>query len=314
MVTSVYTSTTAFELKESSLRAPLPLKSNELNDVRLRLTQILQTSLDTGKVLELFFNQIQQALPVRGMRYHNSQHGIRVSLGREALHHCDYRLLTADENLGEVIFSRSKRFSENDLAQLETLLSTLLYPLRNALLYQTAIQTAMRDPLTGTGNRAAMDNALHRELHLARRHQQDLSLLILDIDHFKKINDNWGHCCGDTVIKAVADAIQVAIRESDMLFRYGGEEFVLVLTNTDSAGARVIAERIRSAIEHLVICYNQQPLQVTVSGGVSTLNGDENIRNLFERADKALYEAKHRGRNRIETLSCFSGSPVAMQA
>lgn len=305
MVTSVYTSTNAFELNESSLRARLPLASNELNDIRLRLTQVLQTTLELSGLLELFFNTLQKALPVRGMKYLNAHHHLNLSYGREALHHCDYRLLTSDDDLGEIIFCRSKRFSENEMAQLETLMSTLLYPLRNSLMYRQAIQSAMQDPLTGTGNRTAMDNALHRELHLSRRYQQELSLVVLDIDHFKQVNDTYGHSCGDAILKQIAGAIQTASRESDMLFRYGGEEFVLVLTSTDQSGALVIAERIREHIASLVFMYENHPLHITISAGVSTLTPQETIQSLFERADKALYQAKHLGRNRVEaSLSC----------
>jgi len=201
--------------------------------------------------------------------------------------------------LGEVTFSRRKRFSEAELSNIESLLGSLIFPLRNALKYRSAVQSALRDPLTGTGNRIALDNALAREKSLADRYDQPLSLLTIDIDHFKRINDNFGHSSGDEVLREVARGIVAVTRQTDMTFRFGGEEFVVLLNKTNPEGASVIAERIRHFIEKARVETNNELLQATVSIGVSTLRKDESTKMLFDRADQALYKAKAQGRNQI---------------
>ncbi len=300
MVTSVHTSTNAFEFKENSLRARLPLNADQHNETRLKLIHVLQTTLNLDQVFDLFFKHLQSSVPITGMRYSNDTEQYNRLLGREMQHHCDYRLITQDEELGNLVFSRGKRFSEHDLATIEYLLTTLIYPLRNALHYRKALKTALNDPLTGTGNRIAMDKALQREIQMVERYHQSLSLLVIDIDFFKKVNDNYGHVFGDTVLKVIAKMIDTVTRNTDMTFRYGGEEFVVILSKTDTKGAAVIAERIRELIASMVIEEDSKRLQTTISIGVSTLNNQESAKSLFVRADEALYRAKRRGRNCVE--------------
>jgi diguanylate cyclase (GGDEF)-like protein len=178
-------------------------------------------------------------------------------------------------------------------------MSTLLYPLRNALLYRAATQSALRDPLTGTGNRIAMDQTLAREIDMAKRHGQPLSLLMLDIDHFKHVNDSHGHAAGDEVLKTVAESIKDQLRNVDMVFRFGGEEFLILLSNTSREAAAMIGERLRYAAQ-VQDCYTAGTrIELTVSLGCSTLLPGESTESLLRRADNALYVAKREGRNRL---------------
>ena len=180
---------------------------------------------------------------------------------------------------------------------IENLLAGLLYPLRNTLLYQRAVESATIDPLTGVRNRAAMDSAMKREIGLALRHKTPLSVILMDIDHFKSINDRHGHLYGDQALKAVAQCAEQSVRESDMIFRYGGEEFLILLTGTDLSGAELLAERIRQNIETMSP-QTDKAIQMTVSLGVTTLIQGDDINSLFQRMDNALYRAKDAGRNR----------------
>jgi diguanylate cyclase (GGDEF)-like protein len=175
----------------------------------------------------------------------------------------------------------------------------LLYPLRNALTYREVLQNALTDQLTGAGNRAALDNTLKREIDLSKRHQQPLSVLAIDIDWFKKVNDTYGHQAGDEILKQVVDTIAKPSRCTDQTFRYGGEEFVVLLHNTSPVGAAVIAERIRKAVEEQIVVINGDELKITVSIGAATLKIQDNATTLFSRADQALYEAKGNGRNQV---------------
>jgi diguanylate cyclase (GGDEF)-like protein len=279
----------------------IPLSPEQEMESRLRLTQAMQMSLEPHEILNTFYRHIQALVTVSGMLFKHAANTSDFRIGRECIHHCDYRLTTDEGYLGEIIFSRSKRFSEAELMKLEFLLSSLIYPLRNAMRYQTAMRLALLDPLTLLGNRAALDTAFRRELQIAERHKHELSMLMIDVDFFKKINDEHGHHRGDLVLCEVSKAIQAACRSSDITFRYGGEEFVVVLGKTDTDGAKIIAERIRQQIAETQIMHNGTTINVTVSIGIAThqRSQKEHINDLFERADKALYSAKASGRNRV---------------
>ena len=268
-------------------------------ELLLKLTGKLQTTLDLNQLLDIFFTEMQQAVLVDGMVYQHAELKLRHSTGRQPPHSASYQLETQKDYMGELVFHRSTRFREHELANIEGLLSTLVFPLRNALRYHEALLAAYRDPLTGAGNRVALDQTLNREIELSKRHQQDLSILMLDLDHFKLINDLYGHATGDEVLKAVVDSIGRCIRQTDMCFRYGGEEFLIMLSNADGAGALRIAERIRMSISDLRFATAKGSLQVTGSIGCASMTFEDDKESLLHRADKALYRAKHAGRNRV---------------
>lgn len=152
---------------------------------------------------------------------------------------------------------------------------------------------ALHDPLTGLFNRYQMRDILMRKFYEARRFTTDLSVLMIDIDHFKQINDNYGHSTGDKVLTQVAQCLVKNNRFSDLAFRYGGEEFLLVLDHCTVAYAEEKADAIRSAVEAL----NPEGINVTISVGVAGIPPDEDIDLLLKRADDALYSAKTSGRN-----------------
>lgn len=282
-----------------ALSMPLPENNGGQDELEkaLRLSGILQTTLDVTKIIELFAHEIAKLVDYHYISYSHTEFGINISYGKTAPHSCTYRLVVSGETLGELVFSRRKKFTVKETAFLETLLCGLVYPLRNALLYQKALEAAHRDPLTGVNNRASMDASIEREILLAQRHGTEMSLLAMDIDHFKKINDNYGHSMGDCVIKAVAEAATAAIRSSDMVFRFGGEEFVILLSNTDRTGATLLANRLRQKIEETCIICDGTHLSATVSIGVTCTQQGDSRDKLFARADAALYQAKAAGRN-----------------
>ncbi len=159
---------------------------------------------------------------------------------------------------------------------------------------------ALRDALTELPNRGAYDEQIEREFTRWRRHGRPLSICIVDIDHFKHINDSLGHLRGDKVLKLVAREISRKVRNEDFLARYGGEEFVIIMPETDEQSALVAAEKVRLAIAECPFNFNNQRLPVTASFGVSSFVEGDEIETCFERADRALYRAKGNGRNRVE--------------
>jgi len=167
------------------------------------------------------------------------------------------------------------------------------------------VRMATMDPLTGTYNRRTFHEIAEREISRARRAGQPLSIIILDIDHFRPINERHGHRAGDAVLQRVADVVRGALRKEDMLVRYGGEEFLVLLPDVPGPGAVVVAGRIRKAVEAQAFEVGGTAVPVTVSVGVSARldEGPESIEGLLARADEALSLAKQRGRNRVVALS-----------
>lgn len=291
--------TTYIQEQKLTPYSELAAKPQIKSDILVRLATFLQTTLDYQALLTLFQREIAPAVLVDGIRFENAENKIDFSIGLQNPHSCNYQLKAQNEVLGSIHFYRSTRFREHELANIEALMGTLVYPLRNAMRYREALDQAFRDPLTGAGNRIALNDNLVREMELSRRHGYQLSLLMLDLDHFKAINDNFGHIIGDEILKAVVEKIKDCIRQTDICFRYGGEEFVVLLNNAHIADARLIAERIRMSISEMFMQTEKGPLQVTISTGLAVLEDKDSGINLIDRADKALYQAKNSGRNKV---------------
>lgn len=168
-------------------------------------------------------------------------------------------------------------------------------------MYTQTKQMSITDSLTKLFNRRHFEVEFEREYKRTKRYKNDLSLAIIDIDFFKKINDTYGHLCGDYVLKEIAFLMNQNFRQTDEIFRYGGEEFVVILTETSEKTACVPLERLRKKIENHKFVFNNENLKVTVSIGVCSNNDFENAFDMFAQADKALYFAKNSGRNLVKS-------------
>lgn len=163
---------------------------------------------------------------------------------------------------------------------------------------------ASTDPLTGLWNRRHVLSVGYQEFNRACRYKRSLSVLMIDIDNFKQINDAYGHTMGDEVLKGVAKSIVGSLREADYCGRFGGEEFVTLLPETDSAGAVRVAERLRRRLEQITIGIGNQQVQMTVTVGVASYQSDDsNIEVIIQRANHALYQAKRQGYNRVALIA-----------
>jgi len=251
------------------------------------------------EILAQFSKECASKVAHDGFSYVNEQHNIHFILGTHARHACTYQLTINEENLGLVTMTRSTPFDEQETEHLEKLLSTLHYPLRNALLYSQAVIEAHKDALTGVGNRAALSRGLYREIEMANRHGRNLGLIMVDIDHFKRVNDNLGHLAGDKVLQTIVHCLASTIRVTDSLYRFGGEEFVILLPETDDAGVLRLAKRIRRRVEKLTLHYQDTEFRITVSIGITNFHKNDDEKNLIKRADNALYRCKNEGRNCI---------------
>lgn len=171
---------------------------------------------------------------------------------------------------------------------------------------------ATHDALTGIPNRASALEAIQRECSRQLREGGPLAVIILDLDHFKSVNDRYGHLCGDQVLREAAQRIAACVRTYDTVGRYGGEEFVVVAPATDGPGSLALAERVRQAVEKPAIQTDAGPVRVTASSGVASSDGSHRLTAsaILRLADEALYRAKAAGRNRSELATCAAASAI----
>lgn len=204
-----------------------------------------------------------------------------------------------------LLTTMERNLSRDQAMALDSALRHMALSLKNARSYQEMCHFADRDALTGAYNRRYFEGALNTEVVRHQRYQEELSLLILDIDHFKKINDTWGHLKGDEVLRSVAATITATIRQTDYCVRYGGEEFVVMLPHTSNRNATWLAERLRRKIQKLAFSSGKSRFGVSISAGVASVLAGEGKdgTSLVHEADKALYQAKNDGRNKVVTYS-----------
>jgi diguanylate cyclase (GGDEF)-like protein len=189
-------------------------------------------------------------------------------------------------------------FSEARRRMLATVATVLAIALRNAQLFQEIRENSVRDGLTGCFNRMHAIDVIDTELRRARRSQTPVSLIMFDLDHFKDVNDRFGHLCGDAVLAAVGSRMRDVLRGSDLKCRYGGEEFLVLLPETPLEGAKRVADTLRRELADMSITWKDETLHVTASFGVTVaLPSEIDTEALIARADAALYRAKDQGRN-----------------
>jgi diguanylate cyclase (GGDEF)-like protein len=213
-------------------------------------------------------------------------------------------LLAADEPVGTLtlVARAEKGFGKDVREMLSVIANQVAIALENGFLYRKMETMATTDGLTGLTNHRTFQQRFADMLERAARHNHRVAVLLCDVDHFKKVNDNYGHPIGDEVLRRVARVLQEVPRKIDIPARYGGEEFAVLLDNVDVAQAKQVAERIRVEISKIVVESEKGPLSVTESIGVAAFPDDGRDRaTLIERADLALYHAKHTGRNRVVT-------------
>ena len=265
---------------------------------------MLQRALEQGRSSIAASNELTRGINAEIDQIHEAVAGDPVLADVNTL--IGSRIATIRESLAEYLTQqRGKQENyERRIAELTERVKAFeseSVALRHSLV--TAHEKAHRDALTGIPNRLAFEERARLELSRARRQRSALSLAVLDIDHFKRINDRYGHQAGDKVLRFLADLGQRRVRATDLFARYGGEEFVLLLPDTDLERAVALGETLRRQVEQAQFNYKDNRVAVTVSVGVSTWRTDATLDVLFESADAALYRAKAEGRNRVERFA-----------
>jgi diguanylate cyclase (GGDEF)-like protein len=214
------------------------------------------------------------------------------------------RLIELDEDTFWRLVNASHEFAKNLLFLLaQRIRASNVTISESSRLQSQFARDALFDPLTGLNNRRWLEAKLPRLIKRYQYSGQSLTVLMIDVDHFKRFNDAYGHLAGDIVLSTLGQVLQEQLRPTDLSVRYGGEEFVVILPSADLAGARIAAERLREAVNKAPISTQQGASlpSVTISIGIAQLSGDENADSVLARADVALYRAKKLGRNRVET-------------
>jgi len=209
--------------------------------------------------------------------------------------------------------NQSGTYSQSELQLLKTIMANVSTALTKARMYTEMEKLATIDGLTQIANHRKFQDIMSLEMERSQRYNTPLTLLLMDIDHFKKFNDTYGHPVGDLVLQMVAKALQGSIRNTDYCALYGGEEFVVVLIQTDEEQSRILAERVRKAVESMQVRNDDKILKVTVSIGSATFPTDAGDKQgLIDNADKAMYASKQSGRNRVSFFSQVKNTPAGI--
>ena len=175
-------------IQNSRLMISYPENMTDVTNMSIHVMGVLQSTLELEKLVELFDDEMAALVPHDHLCYENKNENIKYDIDHPALHSSNYRLVLFGKSLGELTISRNTKFVDVEIQKMESLISALIYPLRNALLYKQAVEKAYIDPLTGLNNRAAFDKSIEQELEFATRHNHSLTLMMLDLDKFKDIN------------------------------------------------------------------------------------------------------------------------------
>ncbi len=262
----------------------------------------LLATYDFQQLIEKFISEVRQALPCDGIEYREDTINLHLIDGHMSRHHCSYYLDVDGKSLGELVFTRHEPFHEHEMEKLDSMVSGLVFPLRHAIRYQNAIRIAQRDSLTGLRNSNYYQDMIELEILRAKRYGTLFTILLIDIDDFQNINNTWGNEAGDQALIEMAGRVEDSARNCDLVFRYGGDEFLVMLPNTQVQGALIAAERIKQKSQSMPVRINGEEVNMTLSVGVSTVNHDDSAFTLIERATSALYHAKILGKDQIRQI------------
>jgi len=256
---------------------------------KLALMEQLQSTLELDKVLNIFAMDAAKYVDFCGLCFTQGSLNASILGSRQGKAERQFELKRNNKFLGTLTYSINAPISLKNYKMLSELHQYLINPIFNAIQYKKAMALAMHDSLTELGNRRYYDQQIKRAMHHANRQQGQVGLLVCDLNKFKLINDTYGHHIGDEILKHFADALSSSVRDSDSVFRFGGDEFVVIVEDASERSLDVIENRIQQALENgpLLSKYN-----VSCSLGYTFMNRTDNEHSFFERADKALYSKK----------------------
>lgn len=257
------------------------------NSWRMETIEQLQSTLILRSQLCLFLDQMEKIVAIDGIHYRNEEEGVDLEINRQSSHSCGYRLITDTGYVGELVFTREEMFSESELTALETSLSLLLNPLRNALRYRRAVDAAQKDPVTGSNTRDSMHETLAREIDLAKRHNQPLSVMMLSIGQLPEIQQLHGREAADRIRMDVVHRTRNVCRGTDVVFSVDQDWFLLLLNHADAEQALKVRSRLVQQMRSARQARSQSCLQFPLRLGLATLTGTDSLDSLIERANRS---------------------------
>lgn len=269
---------------------------------RFTTATALYRHLDMDDLLAAFASRLSSVVPLITVTFTSSVleqtfcHRLAAD-PQPSEHQLDYRIDDDKGTMGKLVVTRTGQFLSTELRYVNLSVDALVGPLRNATLYRLACQTALVDTLTGLQNRAALDGALSRDPVSAN--DGESALLVCDVDRFKSINDRFGHKAGDRVLRQFARVLRVNVPQSDDVYRYGGDEFVVILNRASVDMAAMIAEQISRAIRNTRIQISGECIVLSTTIGVTGVRRGESLDEVFLRADDALLIGKRAGKNQV---------------
>ena len=258
------------------------------------LIEQLQTTLDIEQLLAIYLNAIANVYKINAVELETFHGKFKAGKIHQHLQLMTLPIRIDNRLMGRVSYYSQKPITDILMSSLTGYQKSLVFPLRNALAFWQLQKMALKDPLTGIGNRAMYNDTIVRKLQQAKRYDEPFVLMVLDLDNFKQVNDGHGHLMGDEILMAFAKLVEQCLRGEDQIFRFGGDEFAVLLDKQGSDAAKIVAARIHHAV-------SQHPLfnkyGVSTSIGCACFNKADTATDLFARADKALYAAKDAGKN-----------------
>lgn len=256
--------------------------------------QVLTTSLDLQELGDIVFTELKNRLDALFLKIDSPFGSFQFgdSNGRSIIK--SYDLTASRDGSIKIEYGFARTLSLRETQLLKDINYCVRNPIKNALQFFQIQKLALKDGLTALGNRRHFDETLEKATSKAHRTGEAVSLIVMDLDKFKQVNDKYGHAEGDKVLMSVAGAISQCLRNSDHAFRFGGDEFCCITTDTDAAANDLIVERIQEAVAADSLL---QKHAISVSFGLTMLRPDDTQSDLFERADTALYRAKTAGRD-----------------
>jgi diguanylate cyclase (GGDEF)-like protein len=262
---------------------------HENTNRKIALMEQLQTSLDLESLINIFAMEASKYVDFSGLYFKNGEVTAAIRGSRQGKSERHFELKLNQEFVGILTYAINSPISITNYKILNELHQYLIHPLNNALRYQEVLQLAMQDGLTSLNNRRSFDEQLKRAMHHANRQRNKVGLIICDLDKFKLINDTYGHNIGDEVLIQFSQALKESVRDSDSVFRFGGDEFSIIVEDATLDALTAIEQRICSAmsIDPLLAKY-----KITCSLGHTFMNRMDTQTSFFERADQALYQRK----------------------
>jgi len=264
-------------------------KIQEEKEGKTHLLEQLQTTLDLEKLLSIFAKEASKYADFSGLYFKKDDISASTPGSTRGKAERQFELRANNEFIGLLTYTLKKPISLSHFHNLKALHKLLVYPIRNALEYKKAMSLAMQDGLTKLGNRRYFDEQLKRAMHHANRHNHHVGLIVCDLNKFKAVNDNHGHAIGDEVLVQFSNALRACVRDSDSLFRFGGDEFAILIEEATDQSLQILESRIVKAVKDNALL---SKYSVSCSLGSTYMNRADTEQTFFERADQTLYRKK----------------------